>query len=940
MFERALRDHGFTTASTNQRPSETVRLQAVSSHEQSVPTRRQRLPASLLWRLAVGELGLPAMEGVEINNYAIEIQDAYICCDDGGSVSGFNFENAGDGEAGQRLKSLKFVNCAFEHGLVFNHAHARSLIFERCELPYLTADSADIAGGVAIREGTVIAHGVSIAGAKVSGDLDFSGARVSQDDRGYAIRAFEIYLSGSFSIRDDACIRGMVNLRGAVIRGILNGSESEFHAPESYNLEQETYHSISALGCEVDGVVAFINSRFVGNVQFSRAVIKGDLNCKGSTFATTCKEEPWALHFSRARIAGFVSLTGVNAKGEVRFRNAEIDGELNASSANLSAFENAGDETVALRCTGTTVGGVVTFEGSTVRGGMRIRALDVGGDLVFRSIQVDCGNAYYAILGSRIKVAHLLILNGGLKARGVVSFVGATISGDAKCSDCTLNAKEDDEKSPLLNSEAGRAIDLSRGEVKGKLTFGSGFISTGLINLSGAKIGQDLEFEACRIHALYDDCMKIAIRADYLVVGHRLSFGDGLDLCGCIDLTAARCRTLSDCEGGWIPRGRGYYYLDGFEYVRLGAASPKTWRKRWRWLQRQNPPDLTREFKPQPWDRAVKVLNDMGHDAQARRLARKKQNYHRRSDNWRDILHGNPILSGYRAIKWWFGCALDVTKGFMTGYGYQPWLSALWSVVVILYGALAFGLANERGAIVPSEEEVLLEVAKYQAMMEMPPPNTQDSKTKKEWEREILLLGHMVNDRRREGDTCAPRQSGHTPQLGGLYPQFRPFVFSLDVFFPFSSFEQQRYWIPRKGCERVSPADIFSAVWTPLMQSILDRITTIDGAGGHLSKAFQTADRFSQRSALSLRRLGSAPAHWMWIGLLGGFFCFVISRSVHSRTVGTVFITAAASLFALGGAIWLFREVEYADIYGAMIALGWIASTFFVAGLTGWVKNF
>jgi hypothetical protein len=62
--------------------------------------------------------------------------------------------------------------------------------------------------------------------------------------------------------------------------------------------------------------------------------------------------------------------------------------------------------------------------------------------------------------------------------------------------------------------------------------------------------------------------------------------------------------------------------LDGFTYDRFAGVAPTDAAARCRWLARQSREHRIDAFRPQPYEQAAKVLREMGHAADARKIAR------------------------------------------------------------------------------------------------------------------------------------------------------------------------------------------------------------------------------------------------------------------------------------------------------------------------------
>jgi hypothetical protein len=87
--------------------------------------------------------------------------------------------------------------------------------------------------------------------------------------------------------------------------------------------------------------------------------------------------------------------------------------------------------------------------------------------------------------------------------------------------------------------------------------------------------------------------------------------------------------------------------------------------------------------------------------------------------------------------------------GKLIGYGYEPFRAVKIGVVIVILGALVFGIGNRRHLMA-----------------------------------ETKLAEHVLS------------QEGEPRLISPTYPRFNPLVYSLDVFLPFVDLQQICYWLP------------------------------------------------------------------------------------------------------------------------------------------------
>jgi hypothetical protein len=156
-------------------------------------------------------------------------------------------------------------------------------------------------------------------------------------------------------------------------------------------------------------------------------------------------------------------------------------------------------------------------------------------------------------------------------------------------------------------------------------------------------------------------------------------------------LADASVGALHDDDSSW---GEALV-LDGFAYRQLAAAAPASSGFRIEWLGRQEPAHMGRDFRPQPWQQLIRAFQRMGLAGAARDVAVANEVQLRRVGR----------IGAHLPRRWrWLPRLAHRGFGLLAGYGHRPWrlvwaVSALW-----LACAGFFGLAAERGAMVPTQQ--------------------------------------------------------------------------------------------------------------------------------------------------------------------------------------------------------------------------------------------
>jgi hypothetical protein len=420
------------------------------------------------------------------------------------------------------------------------------------------------------------------------------------------------------------------------------------------------------------------------------------------------------------------------------------------------------------------------------------------------------------ILGNGFRSGRLI---GGFRSEGLVSFSGAQIGGNFDCSGGTfLNRTPDGE---------GEALSLAFARIAESVRMRDGFRAEGVVRFEGAHIKGNLHcsngrFENSSLETSQPPTRRVATAIDLrsaridriLWLGVPINRGHGSGaIVGSVNLQGCYAREIADHPGTWPTKEvrvdgatplPAFIYLDGFVYDRLvGKGYDPTARRRW--LDRQPPNHLGVNFRSQPFEQLIKVYREVGHNSEARAIAKFKENRRYRSlfiklwHGWRDrpeVLNriNNrardvsaidwllwPITLSLRAssraaasillaLAWAFvGCG----TAYMYGWGrVLLFLITLWIVGGAFYGEVA-----SQGGFAPSNPVIYLN-------------ESLEAKCGKHW------------------TVC----NGAPPEVRN----FNPYIYSLDVMLPMLELGQKRDWQPIDRTDRLVEILQPHVTWLPI----------------------------------------------------------------------------------------------------------------------------
>ncbi len=539
-----------------------------------------------------------------------------------------------------------------------------------------------------------------------------------------------------------AYIEGSVNLDGAttvrplwIVDCTISGEFSFADAETKVvSLDRTSVSSIRGDGVMIDGSLLLRGTLIDGSLQLFGAEIRGTLSCTGCRIVgRRWRSQRLAADLITMTIGGNVEFrNGFAANGLILFDNSEIGGTFNCSGgAFLSGFDAEAKQTYrwdaairALKCHRLNLKGSLYLRDCMSEGEISFSGSQIGGDIDCRDGHFQCaGNGDTTALQFTRTVANgNVYLSDGFEAKGKVQFNGARIRGNIDCQGGTFSVPEGLEFQDFAapgEAFSEDAVSLVNAEVMGALML--------------APVGRTARAAAV--------------------------------LNGSLDLKSAYIRVLVDSEQTW-PRStsnskgaiRHVIHLDGFTYERFGGIAPIDAEARKKWLKCQPAAHMGHDFKPQPFEQVIKVLKNMGHPEEARRLAIERQGFlvRRRLSNWQNRKHGR--IRGLPTFLW------QSSVGLLIGHGYKPLrVLVIMAVVGVLFG-FYYKLAAERGIFAPRDSQVFTQPA-FQ----------------------------KCRDRAGGWTTCSEVEPSFAE-----YSQFNPWVYSFNVLLPVVDLYQEKYWVPMR----------------------------------------------------------------------------------------------------------------------------------------------
>lgn len=285
---------------------------------------------------------------------------------------------------------------------------------------------------------------VLLAGARIGGDLAFSGARIASPpgaepeppshpaeetrvpvvpggivDAMACLVADRVHVEGNLELDDGLETAGTVRLPNAVVGGYLRLSGARMTGP--YGASDRGI-ALLGDGMEVGGdLEARDNGRGAlacqGQLRLVDAHVRGSASLSGVHLSAPAG---YALLGDRLRIGGEFYLRDVRCAGTIRLENAEIGATLDCAGATLERPRVRADGTVrpSLDTRAATVGkDLLCTDGFSATGGVRVRRMDVGKSVQFVDATLggtgETGFARYALNAYGLTTGELVIRPAG-----------------------------------------------------------------------------------------------------------------------------------------------------------------------------------------------------------------------------------------------------------------------------------------------------------------------------------------------------------------------------------------------------------------------------------------------------------------------------------------------------------------------------------------------
>jgi hypothetical protein len=256
----------------------------------------------------------------------------------------------------------------------------------------LAADTARIGGSLLLRAGFIAEGAISLRGARIASSLECDGASLTNataDGSGIALAADHSVINGAVLLRNGFAASGAISLIGAKIDGNL-----ECDGARLSNATADGSGVALAAENAVIGGAVLLRHGFTahGDISLLGATIGSNVECCGASLenwpASGSRE---TLRLTNAEIAGDVLLNhGFTSLGYVSLWGSKIGRDLDCSTATFigpSPFDASRSTAGAVVATNLAVAGDLKLINVTVLGRLECEHVETGGSLIWDGLR-------------------------------------------------------------------------------------------------------------------------------------------------------------------------------------------------------------------------------------------------------------------------------------------------------------------------------------------------------------------------------------------------------------------------------------------------------------------------------------------------------------------------------------------------------------------------
>jgi len=303
----------------------------------------------------------------------------------------------------------------------------------------------------------------------------------------------------------------------------------------------------------------------------------------------------------------------------------------------------------------------VRLRGARLTGRLDLMGVVVSHALVLEGCRFDEPPRFVEATTKTVRIvdSHLPGFNGArMRTEGILNFYRSVIDGILRL-DRAQVAGEISLRGAQVGDGTGEAVAATGLTVDGDMECNAGFTARGQVTLLRARITGRLSFQDASLGGI-----GIAAHLSRLQAAE-LCLRTAQPVAGAIQLAHAHVGTIEDDPGVWPVE----MWLNGLTYDSIRHPTGRVpVAERIDWVSRD-----PLGYRPQPYEQLAAYYRRAGHDDDVRRVLLAKQRHHR-------MTLGSPGRAA--------GRLLDAT----VGYGYRPWLAAIWLAALLTAGTAVYAI--------------------------------------------------------------------------------------------------------------------------------------------------------------------------------------------------------------------------------------------------------
>lgn len=301
----------------------------------------------------------------------------------------------------------------------------------------------------------------------------------------------------------------------------------------------------------------------------------------------------------------------------------------------------------------------VRIRGARITGRLDLMGAATGYALVLEACAFDEQLRFVEATTKTVRIvdSQLPGFNGArMRTEGILNFYRSSIQGTLRLDQAHVTG-EISLRGARIDNGTGEAIAAASLTVDGDMECNDGFTTRGQITFRRAQIAGRLTFQDAVL-----DATGASVRLGRLHAAE-LCLRTAQPISGALELAHAHVGTLEDDPAIWPPE----IWLNGFTYDSIRHRTGRVpVAERIDWVSRD-----PLGYRPQPYEQLAAYYRRAGHDNDVRHVLLAKQRHRRTTLG----------ISGRIS-----GRLLDAT----VGYGYRPWLAAIWLALLLTAGTAIY----------------------------------------------------------------------------------------------------------------------------------------------------------------------------------------------------------------------------------------------------------